>query len=332
VGSEARGIALVDVLDRRRGRVEAGIVHPALQRLEAHPVAAELLPLEARMVEVGEGACVEIPQVQDVHVVLDEQLPVALGNKVFVGDLGQKGGLEAADVLRQLAEPRVEGSRVRVGVGEDHAAPGAHRSGEQPPGGQVHAGELILQLGDPSQPAVEAEVPEVVGADNAGTGVAAPGEQPHAPVTAQIVEAAQLTVEPAHDDEGVEARLQGHEVARVGQFRLGCRQMPGAGEEEALLPLEPFFGPVGLGREQVARRGGDPRVHIRHRIKPVCRVRDRRVSVGGRSSCLCLASGVASGSGSGFASGSGSGFAAAAATAPARRGPRSTRRGGRPSR
>jgi len=122
--------------------------------------------------------------VQDVHVVLDEQLPVAAGVELLVGDLGQQARAVAADAVGERAQPRLHRFGAGLGVGEDHAAPCPDRARTQAPFRQVHAGELDLGLRHVAQ---LPEVPEVVRAHDAFAGVAGPFQQAHAPVPAQVV-------------------------------------------------------------------------------------------------------------------------------------------------
>ncbi len=139
----------------------------------------------------------QIPEVIDVDVVLDEELPVAPRFEAFVRDLGEQPRAEAADVVGQGAQPFRRPAGRAIWMGEHHPGPGSGGSLEKAPVGEVHRCELVLVLWDVAKFAVEGEVPHVIRASDPDPSVAGALEQRHPPMTTHVVKAPELTVEPA---------------------------------------------------------------------------------------------------------------------------------------
>ena len=113
VGADAVEVAAGDVLDRLADGLGPSSGDALPDRLVAHPVAAELVPLEPVVVVVAERAGVQVPEVVHVDVVLDEELPVAPGIELVAGHLDQQLGPVAADGPGHLAQPVDQRSRPR---------------------------------------------------------------------------------------------------------------------------------------------------------------------------------------------------------------------------
>jgi hypothetical protein len=221
----------------------------------------------------AERLLVQVPQVVDVDVVLDEQLPVELAFDATARDLREEPRAEAADVLRQRAERRGERWGRGIGVHEHEPFPRVDRCGEQAARGEVEIGELTRALRHDFEVAAGRELPPVIRAAQSAALGSWFGNEQHAAMATGVVERAPRSVGLDDDDELVAAGGHGHRGARL-------HEILGRGDErprplEDLLRLVPQ--PPGIGIR--ARIEPDhrtlqqaPAAYVRlHAIEGVCR-------------------------------------------------------------
>jgi hypothetical protein len=146
--------------------------------------------VEPGVIERAQALLVQVPQVVHVDVVLDEQLPVAVGLEVNPRHLLEKPGTMTAAVHRQTGKGFCERRRGRIGMGEDHPLPHVGRGGQQSPRLRVEIGKLLLALRDNLQRAIESVAPLVVEALDSAIARAVAIQQLHAAMAAQIVKRA----------------------------------------------------------------------------------------------------------------------------------------------
>src|SRR5206468_9433554 len=125
---------------------------------------------------------------------------------------------------------------VGIGMDEDERAPGPDRDREQRELRAVEAG-LALGARSRTQRPVEVVGPGVVGALQGLPPALALADE-RAAVPADVDEAAQLAVAPAHDDDRQLAGVCGEERARLGDLVCAARVLPEAREDSLLLEPE----------------------------------------------------------------------------------------------
>ena len=142
------------------------------------------------------------------------------------------------------------GSASAIGMHEDQPTPTADRRRSEAPVGPIEVREL-LGLGHLAQLAVEAEVPEVVRADEARVAADRSRRPPAWPDGVHMLWNARSSPSRSRSDHQRHAtgRVR-HERAWLGQIFLAAHQVPRVAEELVLLTVEPLGRPVGLGRHE----------------------------------------------------------------------------------
>ncbi len=202
----------------------------------------------------------QVPQVVDVDVVLDEELPVALGVVVDARHLHERSRAERLESLGEPAHRLGEARRVRGRVDEDHAVPLRGGGGHEGPTGLVDPVELLLLLRYAHQRAVKGEAPLVVRAGEVAPEAAGALHQRQAAVTAQVVEGMERSVGAADDEHRDAGDRRRHVVAGTAELVGGGDERPRAGEEQASFGVE-----HGLGAVEVAKPAGAQGVELARR-------------------------------------------------------------------
>ena len=231
-------------------------LHPVAGRLVAQrrvfpdPVVVEL-DLVALVVEQPHQAGVRDRHVVALEVVVDHDLPV--------GGLG--GGLLGLHLeplepvtlhaLRQPGDLLRQRGRVKVEVHEDEAGHDLDAGREQPQRGLVETRDRAA-FGHADQLAVEAIGPAVVAAADRLAAIARAAQEARAAMAADVAERAQLALVVAQDQNRLHAGLGGDVAARARELADVAGELPGAGEDLALLDLEHRGVAVETGRESAA--------------------------------------------------------------------------------